>query len=286
MPCQNSHHRSFLLDSVLLYSLTQAPSSDASTTLFQTVFKAKSNSYSLMVKGEITTDLKSNQTSFKLFDNIGSQVGIWDPPARFPFITEHSLCTQVTFPLLDKSSIFALLIDDCLFSGVSLNQVVSEISKGSIIWLDIPVLKFSGPDKRIIPVFRVTSLSTNKNQLTIKAQPLNCDQCPYRPRSIGLDGKCCGGCDDNSKPMISDSVSENLSRKVSREKLFEPVEIKYRLSTNEINIDFNTIHGVFTTKLSQYPTGETPISDSLQLSVMPLALLLSSATLVRSKNKE
>ncbi|UYM16571.1 hypothetical protein [Endozoicomonas euniceicola] len=266
--------------------MIQAPTSDASTTLFQTVFKAKGNSYSLMVKGEITTDLKSNQTSFKLFDSLPSQIEISDHPARFPFITEHSLCTQVAFPLLDKSSIFALLIDDCLFSGASLNQVVSQISKGSIIWLDMPTLKFSGSNKGITPVFRVTNLSTNKNKLTIKAQPLNCDQCPYRPKSIGSNDKCCGGCEDNSKAMTSDAVTENSSRKVSLNELFEPVDIKYQLSTNEIKIDFNTTHGVFTTKLSQYPTGEAPISDSWQRSVIPLALLLSSATLIRSSNKE
>ena len=286
MLCQNSIYlRPFLLDSVLLCSLAQVPSSEALATFFQTTFRVQDNSYPLMVKGEVTTDINSSQTSFKLFDNLASQMEIWDHPIRTTFINEQSLCPQVKSHFLGTSSFSALLIDDCLFSGMLVNHALSELNENAIIWLDMPMLKLSGSNKRIIPIFRVTRVINSQDQLTIKAQPLNCDQCPHRLKNSNLDSKCCGGCEDNSKPMISDADLDVLSRKVTQDHSFEPVEIKYRVSTNELNVELNTTQGVFTTLLSQHPTGLSFLEDR-QSSVMPLILLLSAATLVQPGIKE
>ncbi|WOG29928.1 hypothetical protein [Endozoicomonas sp. 8E] len=281
------HHRSLLLDSVLLYSLVQVQNTDALTTFFQTTFSAQDNSYSLIAEGEVATDINSSQITFKLSDNPMPLLEMWNHPERLSFTNKQSLCHQVSSPYLGETSVFALLIDNCLLSGVPLNYVTSELKENSFIWLDIPTLKPSGSNKGITPVFRITRFSSNESQLILKAQPLNCDQCPYRPKSGRSSNKCCGGCEDSSKSMIfdPDTDSRSLSSTKTREHFFEPIEIKYITSTNEVHFDFNTTQGVFTTKLFQHPY-ESPISEGFQPLAIPLALLLSATTLVQSRTKE
>ncbi|WP_257282043.1 MULTISPECIES: hypothetical protein [unclassified Endozoicomonas] len=285
---QNSiHHHPFLLDSVLLCSLIQVQSTHALTTFFQTTFKNQDDSYSLIAEGEVTTGINTSQISCKSSDNSMPQSEMWDHPEKFSFTDNQSLCPQVSFPYLGETSFFALLIDNCLLSGVSLNYAISELKENSIIWLDIPTLKLSNSNKGITPVFRVTRFSGDENQLTIKAQPVNCDQCPYRPGSDRSDSQCCGGCNDNSELIIFDSAGDRpgLSITKAREYLFEPVEIKYKKSTNEVHFDFNTAQGVFTKKISHY-RHEPLISEGLQPLAIPLALLLSATILVQSRAKQ
>ena len=286
MLCQNLvHHRSVLLDSLLLCSLLQVPNTEALTTFFQTTFKAKGNNHPLVVKGEVVTDINSNQTSFKIFDNVVSLTEVWDQTARNIFVDELNSCPQVRFPFLGEVSISALLIDNCLFSGITLGHALSELHANSVIWVDMPVLRSSGSNKRILPIFRVTKASINEDQLIIRAQPLNCNQCPYRPRNSNSDSKCCGGCDHSSKTWISDDDLVALSRKEIPDYLFEPVEIRYQLSTKELDINLNTTQGVFTAKLFQHPT-EASISEHRLSSVAPLTLLLSATILARQKTEE
>ena len=285
MLCRNSiHYRSFLLDSLLVYFFAQVPSSAALPTFFQTTFRAQNNNYPLLVKGEVITDTNNSRVNFKRFDNL-SEMEIWDQPTRVPFVNDLNSCSQVRLPFLGESSVSPLLIGDCLFSGISLDHAQSELNANAIIWLDIPILKLSGSSKRIVPLFRVTRVSSNDNQLMIKAQPLNCDQCPYRPKNSNSDSKCCGGCEHNSKAIISAVELYALSTKETQDDFFEPVEINYQFSSNELNIGLKTTQGTFITKLSQHPK-DVSFSEGRHSSVMPLALLLSAATLVRSKPRE
>lgn len=279
------HHRPALLDSVLFCCLVQVQNSDALTTFFQTTFKAQDDSHSSIVEGEVATDINSSQVSFKLSNNSLPQSKIWEHPERLSLSYKQSSCPQVSSPYSGETSLLALLIDNCLLSGIPINDVTLEIKENSIIWLDIPILKSGRHNKRITPVFRVTRSSSNEKELIIKAQPLNCDQCPHRQKGGRSDNKCCGGCEGDSESTIFDSSLESLSSAKPREHFFEPVEIRYKASTNEVHFDFNTTQGVFTTKLS-LKASESPISESLQAQTIPLALLLSATILIQSRTKE